>query len=233
MSSFNLKQLETCFKQPTIKNTFLGLYETLGTLTAIASSPETIKPSEWMIQLKASPDTDLAFDSEQQVKELSVNLIAWWNYCMQLFDEGQQIDLPVKLGLTPTGAPNKALKDFSNGYLKGFNWLSKLWQTKIPDNDSDQARSLSVLNMILARFVNEKAMANAEPELVRQLPDMDGCFQVLPGLISAVGMLGKDLSTEHEEIDEKVTPIQVEKIVGRNEPCPCGSGKKFKKCCLH
>jgi SWIM/SEC-C metal-binding protein len=23
----------------------------------------------------------------------------------------------------------------------------------------------------------------------------------------------------------------VEKKVGRNEPCPCGSGKKFKKCC--
>jgi SWIM/SEC-C metal-binding protein len=22
-----------------------------------------------------------------------------------------------------------------------------------------------------------------------------------------------------------------EKKVGRNEPCPCGSGKKFKKCC--
>jgi len=20
-------------------------------------------------------------------------------------------------------------------------------------------------------------------------------------------------------------------IVGRNDPCPCGSGKKFKKCC--
>ena len=22
------------------------------------------------------------------------------------------------------------------------------------------------------------------------------------------------------------------KSVGRNDPCPCGSGKKFKKCCL-
>ncbi len=22
------------------------------------------------------------------------------------------------------------------------------------------------------------------------------------------------------------------KHVGRNDPCPCGSGKKFKKCCL-
>ena len=22
-------------------------------------------------------------------------------------------------------------------------------------------------------------------------------------------------------------------MVGRNDPCPCGSGRKFKKCCLH
>ena len=26
-------------------------------------------------------------------------------------------------------------------------------------------------------------------------------------------------------------PIQSSKIVGRNSPCPCGSGKKYKKCC--
>jgi uncharacterized protein YecA (UPF0149 family) len=26
-------------------------------------------------------------------------------------------------------------------------------------------------------------------------------------------------------------PFQSKKI-GRNEPCPCGSGKKYKKCCL-
>ena len=25
--------------------------------------------------------------------------------------------------------------------------------------------------------------------------------------------------------------VIAEKKVGRNEPCPCGSGKKFKKCC--
>lgn len=35
------------------------------------------------------------------------------------------------------------------------------------------------------------------------------------------------------------TPIQGEHSgeavgrVGRNDPCPCGSGKKFKKCCLN
>ena len=26
-------------------------------------------------------------------------------------------------------------------------------------------------------------------------------------------------------------PVRVEKKVGRNEPCPCGSGKKYKNCC--
>jgi len=28
------------------------------------------------------------------------------------------------------------------------------------------------------------------------------------------------------------TVIRKEKKIGRNEPCPCGSGKKYKKCCL-
>jgi hypothetical protein len=26
--------------------------------------------------------------------------------------------------------------------------------------------------------------------------------------------------------------IQMFTMVGRNEPCPCGSGRKYKKCCL-
>jgi SWIM/SEC-C metal-binding protein len=26
-------------------------------------------------------------------------------------------------------------------------------------------------------------------------------------------------------------PISAEKKVGRNDPCPCGSGNKYKKCC--
>lgn len=31
---------------------------------------------------------------------------------------------------------------------------------------------------------------------------------------------------------EKLPAIKAEVKVGRNDPCPCGSGKKFKKCCL-
>jgi len=28
-------------------------------------------------------------------------------------------------------------------------------------------------------------------------------------------------------------PVRNEPKIGRNEPCPCGSGKKHKKCCLN
>ncbi|MBF8275011.1 MAG: motif domain protein [Candidatus Brocadiaceae bacterium] len=44
--------------------------------------------------------------------------------------------------------------------------------------------------------------------------------------------------TEVEEAVEKDVEEVLEPIVnnmpkvGRNEPCPCGSGKKYKKCCM-
>jgi len=41
------------------------------------------------------------------------------------------------------------------------------------------------------------------------------------------------LSRGGEEAAEKpAQPVKREtRKVGRNEPCPCGSGKKYKKCC--
>ncbi len=42
-----------------------------------------------------------------------------------------------------------------------------------------------------------------------------------------------ELASEEEMIAnaEKVEPIKAKAEPGRNDPCPCGSGKKFKKCC--
>ena len=34
-----------------------------------------------------------------------------------------------------------------------------------------------------------------------------------------------------EEANRKSAPVVKGKQAGRNDPCPCGSGKKFKKCC--
>ncbi|MCK4560479.1 MAG: preprotein translocase subunit SecA [Calditrichia bacterium] len=40
-----------------------------------------------------------------------------------------------------------------------------------------------------------------------------------------------DIQKASRERSEKLQPVKVEQKVGRNEPCPCGSGKKYKKCC--
>ena len=32
-------------------------------------------------------------------------------------------------------------------------------------------------------------------------------------------------------LDKHLAPAGAPKV-GRNDPCPCGSGKKYKKCCL-
>ena len=32
--------------------------------------------------------------------------------------------------------------------------------------------------------------------------------------------------------DNKIEPIKANYLVDRNAPCPCGSGKKYKKCCV-
>lgn len=37
---------------------------------------------------------------------------------------------------------------------------------------------------------------------------------------------------EEERLARKSRPVVAEKKIGRNDPCPCGSGKKYKKCCL-
>jgi preprotein translocase subunit SecA len=41
-----------------------------------------------------------------------------------------------------------------------------------------------------------------------------------------------DAAIEGRRPGERLGPVVREAPkVGRNEPCPCGSGKKFKKCC--
>jgi len=49
------------------------------------------------------------------------------------------------------------------------------------------------------------------------LPPIQEGPEALEGLSAAVGTM---------------TPVRSKRKVGRNDPCPCGSGKKYKKCCL-
>jgi preprotein translocase subunit SecA len=44
------------------------------------------------------------------------------------------------------------------------------------------------------------------------------------------------LDDDYEDYDDEPFPlpdtvVREERRIGRNDPCPCGSGKKYKKCC--
>ena len=58
----------------------------------------------------------------------------------------------------------------------------------------------------------------AEPEPAPQLQDVE----FIHGEVEASAAEAKK---------KKPQPIRAQPSVGRNEPCPCGSGKKYKKCC--
>ncbi len=36
---------------------------------------------------------------------------------------------------------------------------------------------------------------------------------------------------DEESLPPPVEPIHTDAKLGRNDPCPCGSGKKYKQCC--
>jgi len=43
----------------------------------------------------------------------------------------------------------------------------------------------------------------------------------------------EDLLTNRDETAVKKPTRRVDAKVGRNETCPCGSGKKYKQCCMN
>jgi len=44
------------------------------------------------------------------------------------------------------------------------------------------------------------------------------------------GSIGESQNSQNRQEEQKVQPVRVEKKVGRNDACPCGSGKKYKNC---
>jgi hypothetical protein len=55
----------------------------------------------------------------------------------------------------------------------------------------------------------------------------------LPSQVADAWSDDGDLDEDYSESDEDDDIIRANPKVGRNDPCPCGSGKKYKKCCLN
>jgi uncharacterized protein YchJ len=85
--------------------------------------------------------------------------------------------------------------------------------------------------------------ASPRGELLERMKDRYPPIDDIPGATSWWARFGKHASSRRaEELaslaavgdfndDGPVEPYRAPMKVGRNEPCRCGSGKKYKKCC--
>ncbi len=80
-----------------------------------------------------------------------------------------------------------------------------------------ESLNLDVLTFLLRSFVPLSDANEAPRRAVQRRTDM-----------SRMQTRRSDLVTNGEQ--KANTPVKVEKKVGRNDPCPCGSGKKYKNC---
>ena len=87
------------------------------------------------------------------------------------------------------------------------------------------------VNKDLVSFLFRGGIATQqEPDEVREAKpqpktDMRQMRTSKPEMVTEGGGLPEEL----REI-QKATPVRVEQKIGRNDPCPCGSGKKYKNC---
>jgi len=91
---------------------------------------------------------------------------------------------------------------------------------------------LSNVNKELVSFLFRGGIpVQQEPEQVREARpepklDLKNMRTTKPELSSEANGIAVDDTREIQ----KPTPVKVEQKIGRNDPCPCGSGKKYKSC---
>jgi len=81
-----------------------------------------------------------------------------------------------------------------------------------------------------ARIHAENEVSEARPALKRQDPKIQTSRPEMESMGGDMGSIGNSPSPEVAAPRPTQNPIINDLKIGRNDPCPCGSGKKFKAC---
>jgi len=209
----------------------LSYHELQGFLFAVASSPDLIAPSEWMPFVFG--DHEIEYESLDEAQHVIGELMSVYNDINASVVSGAAA-LPADCVVFEDGLAN--LEDhapvslWSRGFLRGHQWLEESWDPYIVDElEDDYAVLLMTLSFFasssLAREFCEEARHPSLPEMASTLA------QAFPQAVEEYAQLGLWIrqaiaEAEHHEPETRESPK-----IGRNEPCPCGSGRKYKKCC--
>ena len=80
----------------------------------------------------------------------------------------------------------------------------------------------------------ELMLSKAKNEINPQEKILNNIFTMYDEVLEVQNAEDDEDDEDEDEFDEyeEIQPIRTEPKIGRNDDCPCGSGKKYKKCCL-
>ena len=194
----------------------LQISELDGFLAGIVVGPELIKPSEWVpcIWMGGEPEFK---DMDQAERIMGIIMSRYNEIIFQLKDDPKEY-WPI-VHTTPDGELIAA--DWVVGFMEALQLRTKEWDTLLHDKDSQH-----LMGPILALSHDKDGK-----------PLIDGTEEELAEIrqesAEALPFVMKDIQRywQGRYNAPAVEEAFFGKKVGRNEPCPCGSGRKYKKCC--
>ena len=135
-------------------------------------------------------------------------------------------------------APGEELSHWCDGYLQAYELTEDAWMEAHEFLASEDLSELDEEHMaflgILAALADwDQALdKNENPErLKRNFPSLFTTVDEAILKIHRVAIMLEECFMRSEA--ESETFVRESAKTGRNDPCPCGSGQKYKKCCLN
>jgi uncharacterized protein len=186
-----------------------------GFLTGIVVGPDLVMPSEWVPVIWGHGEPD--FEDEEHAERILGIIMARYNEIIFQLDDEPGSFLPI-FDSTPDGRLLAA--DWVEGFMDAFSLRMDSWDPLL----ADDRRYLMGPLMAFLTDKDGKSLAAEAPEEVEEI--LAASTETLPYVIKEIYDFWK--ARRGIANDNSKT---VGKKVGRNEACPCGSGKKYKQCC--
>ena len=189
-----------------------------GFFAALIAGPEAVMPSEYHPEVFGGEMSEACeFTSLDEAKEILGLMMRHWNKIAGTLLKGEPY-IPLLLE-DQNGVAHG--NDWARGFMRGMNMRHEGWAELV--NDEEHGGCLVPMMMLYHEHDEDPKM---RPKPISPEQREKAILHMAAGLVGAYRYF-----REHRVADVATEPRSSTPKVGRNDPCPCGSGKKYKKCC--
>jgi len=201
--------------------------EVRGFILAVAGTPELVPPSQWLPETFNGQLPE--FDDGAQAQAILGEVMDLYNTALSGERGMKSLAPEFRKDILANLDEHADAARWVQGFLRGYSWLEDVWNEVRQDELDDELGSvLLILSFFASRRMAEAfrdEMGGGKPldELARSMRRM------FSDAMAEYVQLGQSIYQARLQVERPVSREQVE--IGRNEPCPCGSGRKYKHCC--